>query len=139
MTPATLVSGGVVAYGAVVVATFLMGLRAFGPGVACWSLIPLAFASTGTVWLSGRITGGHLVATAWHAAAFAMLFDCLKLGGWRRWGTLGLWSGLGLWVDSMFAASGFGLLVGGLVAAPAWFRGQSRPWGRAWACGLALA
>jgi len=138
--PEALVSGGVVAYGAVVLATFLMNLRAFGPKVAAWGLIPLAFASTGTTWLSGRITGGHLLAAAWHAAAFAMLVDCLKLGGPRRWATLGLWSGLGLWVDSMFAATGFGLLVGALAGGRPWRRGEgSGPKGRARACLLALA
>ena len=63
-----------VAYGLVVVATFLLNRRAFGPSVAAWGLVPLAFASTGTIWLSGRITGGHLLAAAWHAGAFALLW-----------------------------------------------------------------
>ncbi len=138
VSPTTLVSGGVVAYGAVVMATFLMTSRAFGPVTASWSLIPMAFASTGLIWLSGRITGGHLLATAWHAGAFAMLADCLKVGGPKRWGTLGLWSGLGLWLDSMFAASCFGLAVGASVAAPARFRGRPGSSGRTWACALAL-
>ena len=66
--PVTLVSGGVVAYVLVVLATFAMNRRAFGPSVAAWGLVPLAFASTGTIWLSGRVTGGHLMAAAWHAA-----------------------------------------------------------------------
>ena len=41
-------------------------------------------SSVGTVWLSGRITGGHLLTLAWHAAAFAGLATCLyRGGGWR--------------------------------------------------------
>ncbi len=137
--PTTLASGGVVAYGAVVVASFLMNLRAFGPQVALWGLVPLAFASTGTIWLAGRITGGHLLATAWHALAFAMLVDCLRSGDRKRWATLGLWSGLGLWVDSMFGATCFGLLVGSIAGAGGWFRTPGAYSRRAMAGFLALA
>ena len=79
------------AYGLVVVATFLLNRRAFGPSVAAWGLVPLAFASTGTIWLSGRVTGGHLLAAAWHAGAFALLWGCLTTGraggDRRRWGS----------------------------------------------------
>src|SRR5207249_3385482 len=56
--PITLVSGGLVAHQALVLATFLLAWRGFGPDVAAWSLVPLTFASTGTIWLSGRLTGG---------------------------------------------------------------------------------
>ena len=110
-TPPALVSGGVVAYGLVVAATFLLNRRAFGPSVAAWGLVPLAFASTGTIWLSGRVTGGHLLAVAWHAGAFALLWDALVKGGWWRAGMLGLWCGFGLYVDSMFAVTWVGLGV----------------------------
>ena len=79
--PVTLVSGGVVAAVALLLATFLLAWRAFGPTVAAWSLVPLTFASTGAVWLSGRITGGHLTAAAWHAGAFALLAVCLDRRG----------------------------------------------------------
>jgi hypothetical protein len=114
-TPITLVSGGVVAYGLIVVATFLLNLRAFGASVASWGLIPLTFASTGTLWLSGRVTGGHLLAVAWHAGAFVLLWDALVKGGWRRSAMLGLWCGLGLYVDSMFALTWAGMGVAACV------------------------
>lgn len=103
--PVTLVSGGVVAFVGLVLATFLLGWRAFGPVAAAWSLAPLAFASVGPVWLSGRITGGHLVAAAWHAGAFAGLAACLDRGGRTRSAALGVWCGLGLALDSMFAVT----------------------------------
>ena len=108
--PAALVSGGVVAYEAVVVATFLLAWRAAGPAAAAWALVPLAFASTGTLWLAGRLTGGHLLTAAWHAAAFAMLPGALGRGGARRWAALGLWCGLGLYLDRMFLFTLVGLL-----------------------------
>ncbi len=72
--PRTLVSGGTAAYVVLMVATFLLARRAFGTSVALWGLVPLAFASTGTIWLSGRVTGGHVLAAAWHAGAFALLY-----------------------------------------------------------------
>jgi hypothetical protein len=113
--PEALVSGGVVAYELVVLATFLLAWRGFGPVVAAWSLVPLAFASIGTVWLSGRITGGHLLATAWHAGAFAMLVGLLRRGGIRRAVWLGLWCGLGLYVDQMVVFSLAGILPGAIA------------------------
>jgi hypothetical protein len=114
-TPMALVSGGVVAYGLVVVATFLLNRRAFGPSVASWGLVPLTFASTGLIWLSGRVTGGHLLAAAWHAGAFGLLWDALTKGGWRRSATLGLWCGFGLYIDSMLAVTWVGIGAAGLA------------------------
>lgn len=108
--PQTLASGGVVAYELLVLATFLLGWRLFGPVVACWSLVPLAFASVGTVWLSGRITGGHLLAAGWHAVSFAMLAGLIRKGGVGRALLLGLWCGLGLYADQMLVFSLLGLI-----------------------------
>ncbi len=111
-TPQSLVSGGVIAWQGLMLMTFLLAWQAFGPRVAAWSLVPLTFASTGGVWLSGRITGGHLVAAVWHAGAFALL------AYWHRRGralktalVLGLWCGLGLALDSMFALTVVGVAV----------------------------
>jgi hypothetical protein len=114
-TPATLVSGGVLAYALVVVATFWLAWKAFGPSVAAWSLVPLAFASTGMIWLSGRITGGHLLTLAWHTAAFALLFDLLVRGGTVRSAALGVWCGLGLYLDQMFLFSLVFVLLGVVI------------------------
>ena len=108
--PEALAISGAVLWGLVVVATFGLTWRAFGRGVAVWSLVPLAFSSTGAIWLSGRITGGHLLAVAWHAVAFGLLFDLLARGGVRRAAALGLWCGLGLWNDSMGLMTLVGLI-----------------------------
>ena len=121
--PMTLVSGGVVAYLAVVAATFGLNLRAFGPAVAIWGLVPMAFASTGTLFLSSRITGGHLLTAAWHAGAFAIVAGCLRGGGVRGWTILGFWCGLGLFLDSMVAVTVVGLVVAGVVGW--WGRGRA--------------
>ena len=99
--PITLVSGGTIAYELVVLATFLLAWRAFGPRVAAWGLVPLAFGSTGTLWLSGRVYGGHLLAAAWHAGAFLLFHGSLTRGGLRRAALLGFWCGLGIYLDKM--------------------------------------
>jgi hypothetical protein len=117
VSPITLVSGGVVAWLFVLLATFLLAWRTFGPGVACWSLFPLTFASAGAIWLSGRITGGHLIAAAWHAFAFALLAATLQRPSAARAALLGLWCGLGVYVDSMFVMTLAGLVPVALVAA----------------------
>ena len=123
--PGSLVTGGVVAYGLLVAATFWLNYRAFGPAAATWGLVPLTFASTGMIWLSGRITGGHLAAAAWHAAAFAILAEGWhRGGGWRWWAGLGVWTGLGLYVDSMGLGTVIGLVAAGVIAG--WW-GAPRP------------
>ncbi len=121
--PESLVSGGVIAFGLLVASSFWLNYRVFGPVVAAWGLVPLTFASTGAIWLSGRITGGHLLTAVWHASAFAILAGGWKRGGgWKRSGVLGVWCGLGLYLDTMFAASWIGLamavLIGGWWGAP---------------------
>lgn len=130
----TLVIGGIVQYELLIVATFLLAWRAFGPRVAAWALVPLAVGSTGTIWLSGRLTGGHLLTAAWHAGAFALLHAALTRGGLARAGLLGLWCGLGLYLDTMFAFTVAALVPAGVVA---WAVGGATPKGPA--CALAFA
>ncbi|MBV8232579.1 MAG: hypothetical protein JO329_21565, partial [Planctomycetaceae bacterium] len=122
--PIMLVSGGTVAYVGLVAATFLLTWRAFGPPVAAWGLVPLAFASTGVIWLSGRITGGHLPAAAWHAGAFALLHAALANDRPRDVLALGLWCGLGVSLDTMFLVTLASLLPA--AAAGWWLSGRSR-------------
>ena len=99
-----------------VATTFWLNWRAFGPSVAVWGMIPLTFASTGAIWLSGRITGGHLLTAVWFAAAFGLLAEGWRRGGGWEWAAaLGVWVGLGLYIDSMFAAAWVGLGVAVLI------------------------
>ena len=98
----TLVVGGVIAYELFVVAMFFLVRRMFGTPAACWALIPLTFASVGTVWLSGRLSGGHLLTLAWHATALAMLPTFAPKGGYFKALGYGLWCGLGYSLDGMF-------------------------------------
>jgi hypothetical protein len=117
-TPETLVSGGTVAHVILMLAAFALAWRVFGSGAAIGSLIPLAFASTGVLWLSGRITGGHVLVVAWSVWAWRLAYDWFAKPGTAGAITLGLWCGLGVYLDSMFVLTLGGVLVAGLMAAP---------------------
>ncbi len=77
----TLVSGGTLIWILIVAGTFALAWKSYGPSVAGWAILPLVFSSTGTIWLSGRITGGHLLTLAWHTLTFVGLHACLSKGG----------------------------------------------------------
>jgi hypothetical protein len=133
-SPGTLIAGGTVAYALLTIAAFWMAWSGFGPGVAGWSLIPLVFASTGTLWLSCRITGGHVLTAAWHAGAFGLLYQALVRGGIGWAAGLGLFCGLGLYLDAMFVTTLLGLVPAGIVGW--WVSGPTR---RGLWCGLVAA
>jgi hypothetical protein len=116
VSPSTLVSGGTLAYLLLIGGTFATAWKGFGPKVAGWGLVPLAFASTGTVWLTGRITGGHMLAAAWSAWAWWLLLRCTSKPSPARALTLGLFCGLGVYLDSLFLMTLLGLVPAGLAA-----------------------
>jgi len=118
-TPSALVGGGTLAYLLLVLGAFATAWRSFGPRVAGWCLVPLAFTSTGTIWLTGRITGGHMLAAAWSAGAWWLLALALEKGGRGRVFLLGLWCGLGMYHDSLFLMTLVGLVPAGLIFAVA--------------------
>jgi hypothetical protein len=131
--PVTLVAGGVVLYGAAMAAIYLLNRRVYGPAVAAWGLVPMAFGSTGLIWLSGRITGGHLLVVAWAAVALALLHRAVSRGAIGPAFALGLWCGLGLYVDRMFLLVLVAIVLGGVTAA-----GLTRIGAREYDAGLAF-
>ena len=116
----TLVSGGTLIWLLIVTSTFWLAWKTYGPSVAAWAILPLVFSSTGTIWLSGRITGGHLLTLAWHTFAFVGLHACITKGGALRAAALGFWCGLGLYLDMMFLFTLFGLVPAAILG---WFLG----------------
>ncbi len=80
--PITLVSGGTVAQVLLMLAVFALAWRVFGRIAAIGSLWPLTFASTGVLWLSGRITGGHLLIAAWSAWPGCFCMSRSAAGDW---------------------------------------------------------
>jgi hypothetical protein len=135
-SPEVLVSGGVVLYLLTILAIFALAWRVFGERVACWSLLPLSVASTGIVWLSGRITGGHLLAVGWCALLFLFLAEYTRRGGLVRSGLLGLACGLGVSFDGLlWPSAGIVLSLSALATLQRAFRIDRSPttggvWGR---------
>ena len=113
--PYTLVSGGTVAYLGLVLATVGLAWSAFGRDTALWSLVPLTFCSTGALWLSARITGGHLSAALFHALAFWVFHRVITRGTRRDTLIFGLICGFGLYVDTMFLLTLAGLAPAALI------------------------
>ncbi len=125
--PISLVSGGTVAHLLVIVTVFALAWRVYGRNVAIGSLLPLSFASTGVLWLSGRITGGHLLTVAWSAMAWLLLHETWVRCEWRSAILLGFWCGLGVYLDSMFvvtlSAIAFAILFSAIAAKLKWRKG----------------
>ena len=115
VNPLTLVSGGVVAWALLVLTVFFLGWRVFGPGVRPGVSATDLCLDRGTLAL-GRITGGHLLIVAWSRSPGCW---CIGVARWRRTNAavLGLWCGLGLYLDSMFAMTLLGVSLAGLPAA----------------------
>ncbi len=115
--PWTNASGGVVACLLVVVTIFALAWRVFGTTTACWTLLPLSFASTGVMWLSARVTGWHLLAVAWTAVSLILLAAFADRPKWWRALLLGLWCGVGLYVDNITLIAIAGIFCGFTSAA----------------------
>ncbi len=114
--PIALVSGGTVIWVLVVASTFWLAARVYNLQTAACAILPLVCSSLGTIWLSGRITGGHLVTLVWHIVALVGLHACLSRGGLRRAIALGVWCGLGLYLDAMFVFTLAGLVPAATIA-----------------------
>jgi hypothetical protein len=121
----TLVSGGTVIWLSLVAATFWLASKAYGREVAGWAILPLVFSAPGTIWLSGRITGGHLLTLVWHTLALVGLHACLRRGGRLRAAGLGLWCGLGLYLDAMFFFTIVALVPAAFLAGSSALRSRS--------------
>ena len=137
VSPSTLVSGGTVAYLLLIGGVFATTWKAYGPRVAVAGLFPLTYASTGVIWLTGRITGGHMLVAAWSAWAYWLLLEYVSKPNRTRGLALGLFCGLGVYLDSMFLMTLLGLVPAGLGAVVL-TRGNAWRASRAAACGLAV-
>ncbi len=110
-----LAAGGITIALLGIATTFLLAWKVFGGRTAAFTLVPLAFVSTGAIWLSSRITGGHLLAVAWFALALTAFDFLRKRGGWRSAASLGLICGLGVWNDSMFLVALISMMLVGVA------------------------
>jgi len=115
--PASLVFAGVAANLLLISGVYLLVLKAYGRTPALVSGLLLAAGGLGQVWLSARVTGGHLLAAAWLAWAWYFWAGLIHRNAILLWIGFGLFCGLGLWVDSIFLLGLAGLFFASLAEA----------------------
>lgn len=115
--PAALVFAGVAANLLLITGVYLLVLKAYGRTPALVSGLLLAAGGLGQVWLSARVTGGHLLAAAWLAWAWYLWAGLIHRNTISLWIAFGLYCGLGLWVDSIFLLGLAGLFFASLAEA----------------------
>lgn len=114
---ASLVFAGLVANLLLISAIFLLVNRQNGLTPAVLTGLILAAGGLGQVWLSARVTGGHLLASAWLAWAWVAWLRIVKSRKVWPWLLLSLYCSAGLWVDSLFAMCLPGLGLASLIMA----------------------
>lgn len=109
--PESLVFAGVAANLLLIAGVYLLLRQCYGQTPAFFAGLLLAAGGLGQVWLSARVTGGHLLAAAWLAWAWLAWSRLIQSARLWPWLVFGLFCGLGLWVDSLFliALPGLGL------------------------------
>jgi hypothetical protein len=113
--PKSLVFAGLAANLLLIIATYLIALKFNGRWPAFFAGIAMAAGGLGQVWLSARVTGGHLLAAAWMAWAWYFWTIAINSVSIRPWLLFGLFCGLGLWVDSIFLLGLAGLFAASLA------------------------
>ena len=129
LSPSSLMVGGIVVYALAVLAIFVLAWQVWGNTVACWSLWPLIFSSTGIYWLSSRLSGGHFTVVAWWAICLLALASFIRSPSLWRVGLLGMVCGVGFYIDRMFLACAigiFGALASTGFGAGRWYARLSR-------------
>jgi len=109
--PASLVFAGIAANILLILAIYLLVNRAYGRVSGILASLVLAAGGLGQVWLSARVTGGHLLSAAWLAWAWLFWTHLIDTKSLKSWAGLGLFCAIGIWIDSIFllGIAGLGL------------------------------
>ena len=113
--PASLVFAGIAANILLILAIYLLVNRAYGTVPAILASLVLAAGGLGQVWLSARVTGGHLLSAAWLAWAWLFWTHLIDKESLKSWAGLGLFCAIGIWVDSIFLLGIAGLGLSSLI------------------------
>ena len=109
--PASLVFAGIAANILLILAIYLFVNKAYGEVSGILATLVLAAGGLGQVWLSARVTGGHLLSAAWLAWAWQLWTNLIDTKSLKSWAGLGLFCAIGIWIDSIFllGIAGLGL------------------------------
>jgi hypothetical protein len=114
---ATLQLGGATTTLLLAVAVYFLARRfSNGPSRGLPALVPLVFANAGVLWLSARLTGGHLLTAAWFAWSWALALRSLEPNRLLTHVGSGLVLALGLWLDPLALLGILGILPTIVVA-----------------------
>ena len=115
--PASLVFAGIAANILLILAIYLLVNRAYGRVSAILASLVLAAGGLGQVWLSARVTGGHLLSAAWLAWAWLLWTHLIDTKSLKSWAGLGLFCAIGIWIDSIFLLGIAGLGLSSVIMA----------------------
>lgn len=115
--PASLVFAGIAANILLIIAIYLIVYRAYGRVSAILASLVLAAGGLGQVWLSARVTGGHLLSAAWLAWSWLLWSYLIHKHTLKPWISLGFFCAIGIWIDSIFLIGIAGLGLSSLIMA----------------------
>ena len=115
--PASLVFAGIAANILLILAIYLLVNSAYGRVSAILASLVLAAGGLGQVWLSARVTGGHLLSAAWLAWAWLFWTHLIDTKSLKSWAGLGLFCAIGIWIDSIFLLGIAGLGLSSVIMA----------------------
>lgn len=103
-----------------IVFTFLLGRRLFGPAEGLAAACLLAFFSPRALLWSGFATGGVVLIAAWGTLTFLWLDRLRRQPSWRNVAVLGLMAGFGLYIYELYLVNLAVLAIAAAVASFAW-------------------
>lgn len=115
--PTSLVFAGVAANILLVTAVYHLVNRAYGIYPAIFAGLVLAAGGLGQVWLSARVTGGHLLAAAWLAWAWVLWSHLIQNQSLKSSAGLAFFCAIGIWIDSIFILGIAGIGLSSLIMA----------------------
>lgn len=115
-SPSSLVFAGLICNLLIVAGLFFLVREYCGGTSAIIACLILASGGLGQVWLSSRVTGGHLLAAAWSVWSWFFWTRIVKSQSTKQWFAFGFFCSLGLWNDSLFMLSLMGLGAASLIA-----------------------
>jgi hypothetical protein len=117
-SPATLVFAGVASAILMIIPVFLMARKAYGTIPAILAGLVLASGGLGQVWLSARVTGGHLLAAAWLAWIWWIWTRLIESRSLSVWIGFGLVCAIAVFSDRIFLLGLAGIGLASLAAVP---------------------
>ncbi len=117
-SPASLVFAGTASSMLMIFAVFRIALKAYGTVPATLACFVLAAGGLGQVWLSARVTGGHMLAAAWLAWIWWIWVDLIRRRSVLLWYFFGMICAIAFYSDRIFVLGLASIGIATLTAIP---------------------